>query len=103
MAHSGVLREMLFILGTAFGVRLGAATWLTMTGLVLVGLIPFAVLGILLGHLLSPDAMGPAMGGITALFALLGGAWGPVISSGALHAAAELLPSYWLVQAGSRR
>ena len=38
--------------GTALGVRLSAEEWLTMIGLLLVGLIPFAVLGVLLGHLL---------------------------------------------------
>jgi ABC-2 type transport system permease protein len=68
--------------------------------MVLVGLIPFAVLGILLGHVLSPDAVGPAMGGITSLFALLGGAWGPLVTGGFLQHLSELLPSYWLVQAG---
>jgi ABC-2 type transport system permease protein len=91
---------LLYILGVAFGVRLTVGSWLAMTGLILVGLIPFAILGILLGHLLSADSMGPAMGGITALFALLGGAWGPLATSGALHGATKLLPSYWLVQAG---
>jgi ABC-2 type transport system permease protein len=90
----------LYLLGAAFGVRLSASNWLAMTGLILVGLIPFAILGILLGHLLTADSMGPAMGGITALFALLGGAWGPLATSGALHGAVQLLPSYWLVQAG---
>jgi ABC-2 type transport system permease protein len=74
--------------------------WLEMTGLLLVGLIPFAVLGILLGHLLNADSLGPAMGGLTALFSLLGGAWGPLFGSGALNDVAKLLPSYWLVQAG---
>jgi ABC-2 type transport system permease protein len=44
--------------------------------------------------------MGPAMGGLTALFGLLGGVWGPIATSGALHSIIELLPSYWLVQAG---
>jgi ABC-2 type transport system permease protein len=58
------------------------------------------VLGVLVGHLLTVDSIGPAMGGITALFALLGGAWGPLANSGALHEIAQLLPSYWLVQAG---
>ena len=40
------------------------------------------------------------MGGITALFALLGGAWGPLASTGALNDIAQLLPSYCLVHAG---
>jgi ABC-2 type transport system permease protein len=45
-----------------------------MLGLLLVGLIPFAVLGILLGHLVSVDSLGPVIGGGTSLLALLGGA-----------------------------
>jgi len=67
---------VLYAAGTSLGVRLSAGEWLTMTVLLLIGLIPFAVLGILLGHLLSVDSMGPAMGGTTTLFALLGGSWG---------------------------
>jgi ABC-2 type transport system permease protein len=91
---------LLFTLGASFGVRLSAGAWLTMTGLILVGLIPFAILGILLGHLLTADSMGPAMGGITSLLALLGGAYGPVASTGVMLTIVKGLPSYWLVQAG---
>ena len=61
-------------------------------------LIPFAALGILVGHLLNADSIGPALGGGTALFALLGGVWFP-IGSGLMHDVAQALPSYWLVQA----
>jgi ABC-2 type transport system permease protein len=43
--------------------------------------------------------VGPAIGGTTALLALLGGVWFPVGSEGAMHAIAQALPSYWLVQA----
>jgi len=91
----------LYIAGISLGVRLSGEEWLTMTALILIGLIPFAVLGILLGHVLTVDSMGPAMGGITALLALFGGAWGPFATSGALHTFVQLLPSYWLVQAGA--
>ncbi len=91
---------VLYVAAIAIGVRMPADHWLRMTGLVLVGLIPFAALGVWLGHVLSIDSMGPAMGGITSLFALLGGAWGPLASHGFMHHVAELLPSYWLVQAG---
>jgi ABC-2 type transport system permease protein len=91
---------LLYGAGYAFGVRLTADSWIRMTVQILIGLIPFAILGIWFGHILSPDSMGPALGGITALFALLGGAWGPIAgSSGFVHKLAELLPSYWLVQA----
>ncbi len=50
--------------------------------------------------MLTPETIGPAMGGITALVALLGGAWGPLVSNGFMLHVAQALPSYWLVQAG---
>jgi ABC-2 type transport system permease protein len=89
----------LYLAGTSLGVRLGASEWLEMTGLILVGLIPFAALGIMIGHLLTPDSIGPAMGGGISLLALLGGTWFPITGHGFLHDIAQLIPSYWLVQA----
>ncbi|QXC62907.1 ABC transporter permease [Aquihabitans sp. G128] len=91
---------VLYALGIGFGVHLSARAWLTMTGLILVGLVPFAALGIAVGHLVSTDSMGPAMGGITSLLALLGGVWGPIAEHGFLHDLSQAIPSYWLVQAG---
>ncbi len=89
----------LYLAGVSLGVSLAASQWLKMTGLILVGLIPFAALGIWLGHLLTPDSIGPAMGGGISLLALLGGTWFPIENSGFLHDLAQDLPSYWLVQA----
>jgi ABC-2 type transport system permease protein len=89
---------LLYAAGATLGVHLTAGDWLSMTGLLLVGLIPFAGIGILAGHLLSSDSIGPAIGGTTTLFAFLGGVWFP-INSGALHDVAVALPSYWLVRA----
>jgi len=87
--------------GTALGVHLSAGAWLTMIGLMLVGLIPIAVLGILLGHLLTPDSLTPAVGGTIMLFAVLGGAYGFLVAtSGVVFDVIKALPSYWLVQAG---
>jgi len=95
-----VSMALLYGLGIAFGVRLPMASWARMTLLILIGLIPFAALGVWFGHVLSVDSLGPALGGIVALFALLGGAWGPVAgNSQFMTNLAELLPSYWLVQA----
>jgi ABC-2 type transport system permease protein len=85
--------------GVSLGVSLSAGEWARMTGLILVGLIPFAGLGIFMGHVLSTDSIGPATGGTTAFLSLLGGVWFPITGSGALHDIAEVLPSYWLVQA----
>lgn len=90
---------LLYTAGVTLGVRLAARDWLEMTALILVGLAPFAAIGILFGHLMTPDSIGPAVGGTTAVFALLGGVWFP-ITHGVMHALAEALPSYWLVQAG---
>jgi ABC-2 type transport system permease protein len=89
----------LYVAGTALGVRLSADEWLKMTGLILIALVPLAALGILLGHLLTPDSIGPALGGGVSLLAFLGGAWFPIPGSGFLHDVAQFLPSYWLVQA----
>jgi ABC-2 type transport system permease protein len=63
--------------GTLLGVRLTAGEYVRMTLLTFVGLIPFAALGILLGRLLTPDSMGPALSGMTAALAILGGVWFP--------------------------
>ena len=90
---------LLYISGALLGVSLAANKWLEMTGLIVVGLIPFAALGIALGHMLTVDAIGPAIGGTVSLLALIGGTWFPV-TSGLLHDLGQFLPSYWLVQAG---
>jgi ABC-2 type transport system permease protein len=87
--------------GISMGVSMPVGKWLEMTGLIIVGLIPFAALGIMLGHLIKGDSMGPAMGGGMSLFALIGGSWFPIGGdSGWLHELVRLIPSFWLVQAG---
>src|SRR5262245_53690056 len=69
---------LLYACGTALGVRLDAHEWIDMTWLILVGLVPFAALGVLLGHLFTADSIGPVLGGGAALLALLGGTWFPI-------------------------
>lgn len=92
---------LIYAAGITLGVHMPIGKWLEMTGLILVGLIPFAAMGILLGHLLTADAMGPAMGGGMSLFALIGGSWFPIGGdSGFMHELVRLIPSFWLVQAG---
>jgi len=91
----------LYTAGAFMGVRLSAVEWLELTGYVVVALVPFAVLGIVLGHVLTVDSIGPAVGGLASLLAVLGGAWGPLASGGAVGAIVKFLPSYWLVRAGN--
>jgi ABC-2 type transport system permease protein len=89
----------LYAAGLALGVDMAAGNWIQMTWLILLGLVPFAALGILLGHLLTADSVGPAVGGTTALFAFLGGSWYPITGNGFITHLAKELPSYWVVQA----
>jgi ABC-2 type transport system permease protein len=89
---------VLYAAGISLGVSLSAGNWLEMTGLLLVGLLPFAALGIMLGHLVSPEAVGPTIGGLTGLLGFLGGVWFP-LGDGVLRDIAQALPSFWLVQA----
>ena len=89
----------LYVAGATVGVSLPAGRWVEMTLLIMVGLIPFAALGILMGHLLTADSVGPAIGGTTALFAFLGGTWFPITGGGFIATFSHQIPSYWIVQA----
>jgi ABC-2 type transport system permease protein len=91
---------LLYVSGIVVGVRMPVGDWLRMTLLVLLALAPFAALGIALGHLLTIDSMGPAMGGVTSLLAFLGGTWFPITGHGFFVEFCKSLPSYWLTQAG---
>jgi ABC-2 type transport system permease protein len=89
---------LLYASGASLGVSLPAERWLEMTGLILIALLPFAALGVLVGHLLTADTIGPAAGGLVSLLAGVSGTWFP-LADGVLHDIAQFLPSYWLVQA----
>jgi ABC-2 type transport system permease protein len=91
---------LLYIAGISYGVHISPfSRWIEMTALLLVGLLPFVALGILVGHLLTPDSIGPALGGGSAFFAFLGGQWFPLPDHGFLHNLGQAFPSYWLTQA----
>lgn len=91
---------LLFVAGISYGVSISPfSRWIEMTVLLLVGIMPFVAMGILVGHLLTTDAMGPAVGGGAAFFAFLGGMWFPLPDHGVLHVVGVALPSYWLTVA----
>ncbi|HVU77269.1 MAG TPA: ABC transporter permease [Gaiellaceae bacterium] len=98
-ASAAVSVAALYIAGAILGVSIAAGTWLHMTVLIAIALMPFAALGIFMGHLLNVDAIGPATGGTVSLLAFISGTWFPV-TSGFLHTIGRFVPSYWLVQAG---
>jgi ABC-2 type transport system permease protein len=90
---------VLFLAGLIFGVHVPVGRWGEMIGLILIGLLPFVAIGIIIGHLLTVDSIGPALGGGAALFALLGGMWFPLTDGSALQKIGEYFPSYWIAQA----
>jgi ABC-2 type transport system permease protein len=89
---------LLYLAGASLGVSLAAKDWLEMTGLILVGLLPFAALGITLGHVMNVDSIGPLTGGLLAILAFLSGTWFP-LTHGFLYDVGQYLPGYWIVQA----
>lgn len=90
---------LLYICGLVLGVSLPVGRWFEMTLLILIALLPFGVLGVALGHVLTVDSVGPATGGIVSLLAIVSGTWFPV-THGFLHTIGQFVPSYWLVRAG---
>ena len=74
---------LLYIAGVTLGVSLSSRKWVHDDRVHPDRAHPVRVLGILLGHVLTADSIGPAMGGTTALLSILGGIWFP-ITSGAL-------------------
>jgi ABC-2 type transport system permease protein len=82
--------------GAGFGgVRLTAATWVGLTTLMWATALPFAVLGIFIGFLVSTEAAFPVVTGLMFVLGYFGGLFTPVDRMpGALQAIAHLLPSY---------
>ena len=92
---------VVYVAGASLGVHLSTAQWLEMTGLLLVGLVPFVLMGIIVGHLVGVDALAPTVGALVVVFALFGGAYGDFFHKGATLTVTKLLPSFWMVRSGS--
>jgi ABC-2 type transporter len=91
---------LIYLTGVLLGARVeGLGRWVVMSGLILVGVLPFAILGVALGLILPTDAMGPALGGAGAFFGFLGGMWFPFTPGTIMDHIGQLFPSYWIAQA----
>jgi ABC-2 type transport system permease protein len=84
------------IVGSTFGgVQLGLGTWFELTGLLFVTALPFAILGVVVGFLVSPEAAFPVATGLMFVLGYFGGLFNPVDQMpAALRVVAQILPSY---------
>ena len=82
--------------GAGFGdVRLAATTWMELTILLWVTSLPFAVLGVFIGFLVTTEAAFPVVTGLMFVLGYFGGLFTPVDQMpGALQFVAHLIPSY---------
>ena len=87
--------------GIAEGVSLDAGGWLRVTIGIWLAVIPFALIGLLIGQVGTPDSMQPIMSITMMTMSLLGGIFIPIDSMPDwLMKVSHLLPSYWLGQVG---
>ncbi|MGB3443813.1 MAG: ABC transporter permease [Actinophytocola sp.] len=87
--------------GVAEGVALDAAGWMRVTVGIWLAVIPFALIGLLIGQLGTPDGIQPIMSLTMMVMSLLGGIFIPVDTMPPwLLDVAQILPSYWLGQVG---
>ncbi len=84
------------VVGAGFGgVRLAPSTWITLTLLLWATSLPFAVLGVFIGFLVTPEAAFPVVTALMFILGYFGGLFTPVDQMpGALQFFAHLMPSY---------
>jgi ABC-2 type transport system permease protein len=83
------------------GVELPASGWLQAVLGVWAGTVPFALLGLLIGQIATPQSVQTYQGGILLVLSFLGGLFIPVSTfPGTLATIAKVLPSYWLAEIG---
>ena len=84
------------VVGASFGgVRLAPAAWIGLTILLWATSLPFAVLGVFIGFLVTPEAAFPVVTGLMFILGYFGGLFTPVDQMpGALQFVAHLMPSY---------
>jgi ABC-2 type transport system permease protein len=83
------------------GVSLDAAGWLRVTVGIWLAVVPFALIGLLIGQVGTPESMQPIMSITMMTMSMLGGVFIPIDSMPDwLLKIARVLPSYWLGQVG---
>lgn len=79
MAFGTVLVALLFLLGASVGkVDLPAATWLSLAGVLILGMVPFGAFGLALGYLAGPNSAVPVVNLIYIPASVASGLWMPI-------------------------
>ncbi len=84
------------LVGMAFGgVNLGVASWIELTALLWVSAIPFAILGIFVGFMVTAETAYPVVTALMFVLGYFGGLFNPVSHMApSLQTAARILPSF---------
>jgi ABC-2 type transport system permease protein len=100
LLFSAVFVALLFTLGaTAGGVRMPAATWLALAGVLISGAVPFGAFGLALGYWAGPNSAPATVNLIYLPAALASGMWFPIEAlPGFLQRLAPWLPTYHYAQ-----
>ena len=93
---------LVFILGSVVGhTQLSAMVWLESGVALWLSMIPFCVLGLIIGLVGTIDSVQPMTMIVYLVFSILGGLWFPVDQfPGFLQHVAHVLPSYWAAEIG---
>jgi len=95
---------LVFLAGALInGVQLSAWRWLAIMVLLLVGVLPFAALGVAIGYLVTGDSAQPLAAGVYMLLSLFGGLWFPAdLMPVWMRDVAHTLPTYNFADLGWR-
>lgn len=93
---------LVFAVGGVVGhVHLSAGSWLLTAVVIWISIIPFAMLGLLIGFLATPDSTQPISMLVYIGLSILGGLWVPLEQFPAVMTTiAKILPTYWVAENG---
>lgn len=90
---------LVLAVGRIDGIELPLGTWFAVAGVALVVLIPFVVMGLVVGLWLKPQTASAATTFLMLGLAMLGGMWVPLeMMPDVLQTVGKVLPSYWAVE-----
>jgi len=88
---------LVFVAGRLLGVRMSGSEWTRVSLYFTLALVPFAVLGVALGYLITADSAPMVNGASQMVLSLFGGVWVPVSQMPhVMLTVGRALPSFWL-------